>query len=146
MTAETKTLVRFLDAADLIASEAPRPTDAADAAEVLAAVHPLMDTTEALHDQIAGCYGPIDHKGRCTDCGRLVVKAHKERGCMTAVPFLGGVLWLLDNPESIPFFGKRIWLRRKLSSVEAGTPQASTDGSAGSHPRAESAPSGERDR
>lgn len=131
---EIETLVRFLDGASFVAEQAPRPETAEEADEVLSSLHQLMTTTEGLHDQIAGCYGALDAKGRCTECGRLVVKVHGERGCMMAVPFVGNLLWLLDNPESIPFLGKLLFLYKRRRS--AAIASASGPGSASS-PEAE---------
>lgn len=115
---DTSTLLRFLDSADEVVREAPVPADEREARQILAAVHQLGDDMMAgLHDQIVGCYGPLDPKGRCTHCGRLVVKVqtHKERGCLMAIPLVGSLLWLVDNPESIPYFGKKLWLRRSAA-------------------------------
>lgn len=125
---ESETLARFLcGAADLVEG-APRPESESEAAGVLAPLHQLLTTTEGLHDRLVGCYGPLDGKGRCMDCGRLVdrAKAHDQRGCMMLVPVLGNVLWLLDNPESIPYFGKRLWLRRRAAAPSSAPVAAGT--------------------
>jgi hypothetical protein len=111
---ESSTFVRFLTGATDIVSGTGHP-DAAEAEVELEAIHTLAASVEARHDQVVGCYGPLDHKGRCMDCGRLVMTtttAHSERGCMMAVPLVGNLLWLVDNVESVPFIGKLIWRRR----------------------------------
>jgi hypothetical protein len=115
----TAPLTYTLTAVDELVAETGVPLDRDEAAELLDAVHHHVDTVEALHDDLAECLGPLDHRGRCTDCGRLVAHAHKERGCMTAVPFLGGILWLLDNPESIPFLGKQLFLHRRRKLLDS---------------------------
>lgn len=118
MTAESETLSRFLDAADLVLDGAPRPDNPTDAASVLAAVHRVDEALGGLHDQIAGCFGPIDATGRCSDCGRLVVpgmwRAHKDGpGCLYAVPLVSTAMWLFHHREGIPMVGNLLWRYRR---------------------------------
>lgn len=132
MTAEIETLLRFLDGADHIARDAPRPDNADDAEDVLASVHQLMTTTEGLHDEVAGCFGQIDSAGRCVDCGRLVAlgmwRGHSEGpGCLMAVPLVGSVVWLINHRDGIPVVGNLIWRRRRANARRS----AATDSTPG---------------
>ena len=132
MNAETETMVWFLDAANRVAEGAPRPSNPGDAADVLASLHQLIGTTEAAHDQIAECFGPIDEAGRCAECGRLVVlgmwRAHREGGCLMAIPFVGTALWLVNHREGIPLVGRLIWrYRRTLDRRTAPTSPPTED-------------------
>jgi hypothetical protein len=110
---ETETLVRFLNGADGVVRHFGTPADATEASVLLDAVHHLDESLITLHDDI--CIGSLD-RGRCGDCGRMVIP-HRKRGCAMAIPVVGQVLWLADNRYSIPFVGKWLWLRRKSSAV-----------------------------
>ncbi len=121
---ESSAFVRFTDAAAATVAEAAHHPSADEAVAELEAIHSLASSVEARHDQVVGCYGPLDHKGRCTDCGRLVMAtAHSERGCMMAIPLVGNLLWLVDNVESVPFVGKLIW-RRRIAAARRSDPSA----------------------
>jgi hypothetical protein len=115
----TAPLTYTLVAMDELVREAEVPADSVDAIELFDAVHTVRPDLDVLHDDLAECLGPIDNTGRCIDCGRLVAKVHKQRGCAMAIPFVGAVLWLADNRYSIPFVGKALWLRRKNSAAGA---------------------------
>lgn len=130
MTAETETLVRFLDGAAPLVGGAPRPDNESDAASVLAAVHRVDEALGGLHDEVAGCFGTIDNTGRCVDCGRLVApgmwRAHKEGpGCLMAIPFVGTVMWLAAHREGIPVIGNLIWRHRRRSATRTDPSSAS---------------------
>jgi hypothetical protein len=109
----TAPLTYTLTAVDELIADTGVPIDRAEATELLAAVHAFGDTLDVLHDDLAECLAPLDNTGRCTDCGRLVARAHDRRGCAMLIPVVGQVLWLLDNAYSIPFLGKALWLHRR---------------------------------
>jgi hypothetical protein len=115
----TAPLTYTLVSVDELVTETGIPLDRAEAAELLDVVHVIQADLNGLHDDLAECLEPLDACGRCTECGRLVARAHRKRGCVMAVPVLGQVLWLIDGGAySVPFVGKVLWLwhRKRVSA------------------------------
>lgn len=133
----TVPLTWTLDAMDELVQEQTVPTNRLDAIELLDVVHRVDDHLHGLHDDLAECLGPIDTNGRCEDCGRLVARVHKPRGCMMAIPLVGTALWLYDHAESLPFLGKQLWLWKRRRIIAArparidSPPALSADGTEG---------------
>jgi hypothetical protein len=119
----TVPLTWTLEAMDELVREAHVPADRNDAVELFDIVHTVTDDLGGLHDDLAECLSPLDATGRCTDCGRLVARAHNRRGCAMAIPVVGQVLRLLDGGAySLPFVGKALWLAKRRRVLAAAPP------------------------
>lgn len=102
------------------------PLSLDEANEVLDAWHQLDASGVGLHDQLAECVGRIGTDGRCGDCGRLVVigawrlAAHKDGGCLTAIPGVYTAMWLARHRTAIPLVGQWLYRRRRRRLLSRG--------------------------